>query len=141
MRLTHRASGVFLWAAARPANHLGNEILEARWWHLVVSFVHSRVRVQARVRHDPVDQIIDNGGDTINSTEALIKRRLLCRCDGRLFLPRHGGLSALIDRDPDRGRDAAFEHFDSEVVYLSKAGQQPPPPLIFKRSPVDEAIL
>ena len=30
MRLTHRASGVFLWAAARPANHFGNEILEAR---------------------------------------------------------------------------------------------------------------
>src|SRR4030095_8361070 len=80
MRLTHRASGVFLWAAARPANHFGNEILEARWWHFVVSFVHGRVHVPARVRHDPVDQIINNGGDAINSTEALIKRRLLWWC-------------------------------------------------------------
>jgi hypothetical protein len=67
-------------AAARPANHFGNEILEARWWHFVVSFVHGRVHVQARVRHDPVDQIINNGGDAINSTEALIKRRLLWWC-------------------------------------------------------------
>jgi hypothetical protein len=41
MRLTHRASGIFLRAAARPADHFGNEILETGWRDLVVSFVHS----------------------------------------------------------------------------------------------------
>src|SRR5207248_11661708 len=53
----------------------------------------------------------------------------------------NGGSSALIERDPDRGRYASFEHFDSKVVYLSEAGQQPRPALIFNRGPVDEAIL
>jgi len=41
----------------------------------------------------------------------------------------------------DRERDATFEHFDSEVVYLSKARQQPHLALILNRSPVDDAIL
>src|SRR6266404_7250602 len=89
MRLTHRASGIFLWAAARPADHFGNEILEARWRHLVVGFVHGRIRVQARVRHDPVDQIIDNGGDAINSTEALIEGRFLLDLVLAAFLVCH----------------------------------------------------
>src|SRR5438094_338653 len=63
------------------------------------------------------------------------------RCDRRLLLLGNGGSSALIDRDRDRGRDATFDHFNSEVVYLSKARQQAHSAPIFKRSPVDEAIL
>jgi hypothetical protein len=41
---------------------------------------------------------------------------------------------------PHRGHrgDASFEHFDSEVVYLSKAGQQAHPAVIFKEGPIDE---
>src|SRR6266576_6883613 len=36
MRVGHRASGVFLWAARRHPHHLGDEILEAGRWHLVM---------------------------------------------------------------------------------------------------------
>jgi hypothetical protein len=58
-----------------------------------------------------------------------------------LFPLRNAGSSALIDRDRDRGLHAAFEHFDSEVVYLREAGEQAHPALIFKRGPIDKAIL
>ena len=37
--------------------------------------------------------------------------------------------------------DTSLEDFDSEVVYLGKAGQQTHPALILKRGLVDEAIL
>ena len=62
------------------------------------------------------------------------------RFDRRLFLLRNAGSLALIDRDPDRGRDATFEYFDSKVVYLSKAGQQAQPALILNRGLVDEMV-
>jgi hypothetical protein len=58
-----------------------------------------------------------------------------------LSLPRNSGSPALIDGDPDRGIDASFEHFDSEVVYLGESGQQAHPAFIFESGPVDEAIL
>ena len=41
----------------------------------------------------------------------------------------------------DRERDATFEHFDTEVIYLGKPGQQAHPASIFERGPVDEVIL
>jgi hypothetical protein len=42
----------------------------------MMRFVHRRVRVEAGIIHDAVDKIIDDGGDAIDSTESLIKRRL-----------------------------------------------------------------
>ena len=39
-------------------------------------FVHRRVRIQARVGHNAVDEIIDHCGDVIDSTDPLIKAGL-----------------------------------------------------------------
>src|SRR2546423_13955680 len=70
---------------------------------------------------------------------------ITCCCFGvlrrsRYLPPGNGGSPALIDGDRNRGRDTTFEHFYSEVVYLSKAGQQAHPALILNRGPVDEVI-
>ena len=76
VRLTHRASRIFLRAARGPADHFGNEILEAGRRNLVMGFVHGGVRVQAGIIHDVVDKVIDHGRDAVNSTKALIEGRL-----------------------------------------------------------------
>ena len=49
VRLTHRASSIFLRTATGPADHLGNEIFEASRRHLVMRFVHRWVGVQVRI--------------------------------------------------------------------------------------------
>ena len=78
MRVGHRASGVFLWAARRHPDHLGNQIFETGWRNLVVRFVHGRVGVQARISHDAIDEIIDHRRDAINPAETLVEGRLIC---------------------------------------------------------------
>ncbi len=76
MRVGHGASGVFLGAATGPANHLGNEILEASRRNLVMRFVHGWVGVQAGITHDAIDKVIDHGRDAINSAETFVEGRL-----------------------------------------------------------------
>ena len=49
MRLTHRASGIFLRAACGPADHFRDQILEARGWYSMMRFVHGGIGVQAEV--------------------------------------------------------------------------------------------
>src|SRR5947199_8846955 len=91
MRVDHGTSGVFLWSARCHPHHLGDQILEACGRHAVMRFVHRRVRVQARVGHNAVDEIIDHCGDVIDSTKPLIKAGL------RLLLGWHGCfLSCLV---------------------------------------------
>src|SRR5207245_8903369 len=58
------------------APHLGDQMLEACGRHAVMRFVHRRVRIQARVGHNAVDEIIDHCGDVIDSTDPLIKAGL-----------------------------------------------------------------
>ena len=48
---------------------------------------------------------------------------------------------ARLDGNLDGWCDTSLEHFDSEIAYFSKAGQQAHSALIFKRAPVDEATL
>src|SRR5439155_15392686 len=45
VRLTHRASRIFLRAARSPADHFGNEVLKAGWRNLVMRFIHRWVGV------------------------------------------------------------------------------------------------
>jgi hypothetical protein len=78
MRFTHRASGIFLRAACGPADHFGNQILEACWGHSMMRFVHGRIGVQAGIGHDATDKIIDHGRDAIDPTETFIEGRLIC---------------------------------------------------------------
>src|SRR5262245_16687061 len=80
MRIGHGPSRVFLRAAGRPADHFGNEILEAGRRYLVMGFVHGGVRVQTGVCHDAVDEVIDHHSDAVNSAEALIEAGLLWLC-------------------------------------------------------------
>ena len=80
MRLTHRAPGIFLRPAARPANHLGNEIFETGCRYFVVGFVHSWVSVQAGIVHDAINQIVDDAGNAVNSAEAFVEGWLRWLC-------------------------------------------------------------
>ncbi len=70
------ATTIFLRAAGSPANHFGNEIFEAGWRHLVMSFVDSWVRIQVGVCHDAVDKVTDHDSDAVNSAEAFIEAGL-----------------------------------------------------------------
>src|SRR5262249_16894388 len=54
---------------------------------------------------------------------------------------RAGRPPTFVDRKQDGWCDTSLKNFDSEVVYLSKAGQQAHSARILKRAPVDEAIL
>ena len=51
-----------------PADHLGHEALESRGGNAMVRFVHSRIGIQSRIYHDPVDEVVYHGSDAINST-------------------------------------------------------------------------
>ena len=66
----------FLRAAGCPTNHFRDEVLEASGRHLVVSFVDCRIRVQTGVGHDPIDQVINNSRNAVDTAEALIERGL-----------------------------------------------------------------
>jgi hypothetical protein len=39
----------------------------------MVGLVHPRVRIQAGVAHDPVDEIIHHGGDAIDASESVVE--------------------------------------------------------------------
>ena len=41
----------------------------------MVCLIHTRVSIQPWVGHDPVDQVIDDGGDVIYATEPIVERR------------------------------------------------------------------
>jgi hypothetical protein len=76
MGVGHGPSRILLRAAARPADHFGSEIFKASGWHPVVGFIDRRVRVQARIGHDPVDKIVYHHSDAVYSTEAVIEAGL-----------------------------------------------------------------
>jgi len=49
-----------------PAQHLGHVVLEPRRRHSVVGLVHPWIGIEPVVRHDPVDQVVDDRGDPCN---------------------------------------------------------------------------
>jgi len=73
MRLGHGASGVFLRAASGPADHFRDQVFESRPEHAMVRFIHQGIRVQSRVGHDAVNEVIDDRGDGVDAAEALVE--------------------------------------------------------------------
>src|SRR5271166_598746 len=74
VRVEHRAPRVGLRAARRPANLLGDVVLETLGRDAVVRLVDSRVRVQPRVDHDPIDEVVDDDGDGVHASQPLVQR-------------------------------------------------------------------
>jgi hypothetical protein len=54
---------VVLWTSGRVGEHLRHEVLEPRRQHAVVRLIDARIGVQPVVDHDPVDEVVDDGGD------------------------------------------------------------------------------
>src|SRR6266511_1888215 len=47
MGVDHGPAAILLWAGGGPADHFGDEVLEASRWHSVVRLVDGGVRVEA----------------------------------------------------------------------------------------------
>src|SRR5436309_13196698 len=78
MRFRHRLARVLLWAARSPADHLGYQVLESRGRYAMVRFVYQGISIESRVDHDPVDKIVDHGGDAVNAAQPVVERSLFC---------------------------------------------------------------
>src|SRR5436309_15409075 len=78
MRFRHRLARVLLWAARSPADHLGNQVLESRWRHAMMRFIYQRISIESRVDHDPVDKVVDHGGDAVYAAKSFVERSLFC---------------------------------------------------------------
>jgi hypothetical protein len=61
---------------AGPTDLLRHQVFEAGPGDVVVGLIDQRIRIQPRVVHDPVDKIVDDGGDWINASQTLVERRL-----------------------------------------------------------------
>jgi hypothetical protein len=75
VRAAHGATAVLLGSAGGPAQHLRDQVLEARRRNAMVRFVDPRVGVQAGVGHDPVE-VVNNGGDVVHAAQSIIERWL-----------------------------------------------------------------
>ena len=64
----HRTPRIYLRATSCPTEHLRDEVLESWRRDSMVGLIHARVSVQPVVDHDPVDKVIDNGGDVVYAT-------------------------------------------------------------------------
>src|SRR5262249_10841817 len=70
-------ASVLLRPTGRPADHLGDKILEPRGRYPVMRFIDSWVRVQTRVNHDAIDEVLDNRGDTVDAAQPIIQTGLI----------------------------------------------------------------
>jgi hypothetical protein len=68
----HVAAGVLLWLARGPTHHLDDQILESGRWNFVMSVIDQRIFVQARIRHDPIDKIIDYRSYGVYAAEPVV---------------------------------------------------------------------
>jgi hypothetical protein len=55
---------------------LGHIVFEARRADPVMRFVNGGVRIQDRVVHNPINEIIDHGGDRVDPAETVIEHGL-----------------------------------------------------------------
>ena len=69
----HGTAGVLLRPTAGPADHFRDEILEACGGNTMMSLIYPWVRIQARVGHDAIDEVIHDGGDAVDTAEPLVK--------------------------------------------------------------------
>src|SRR5260370_1092839 len=76
MRLRHRLTCVFLRTICSPADHLRDQVLEARRRYAMVRFVYQGIGSQSRVDHDSVNEVVHHGSDAIYSTKSVVERGL-----------------------------------------------------------------
>src|SRR5713101_1699759 len=76
MRVRHRLTCVFLRATCSPANHLRDQVLEARRRYAMVRFVYQGIGIQSRVYHDSVNEVVHHGSDAIHATKSVVERGL-----------------------------------------------------------------
>jgi hypothetical protein len=76
VRISHRATRVVLWPTGGLAKQLGDEVFESRSRYSVMGLIYARVRIEPRIGHDPVDQVIDDGSDVVNAAKSIIQRWL-----------------------------------------------------------------
>ena len=71
MRVLHRTAGKLLRTASRPAKHFRDEVFEAWRRNTMVGLVYPWVCIQARINHDPVDEIIHHRRDAVDAITTL----------------------------------------------------------------------
>src|SRR5258708_7260078 len=76
MRVRHRLTCVFLRTAGSPADHLRDQVLEARRRYAMVRFVYQGIGSQSRVDHDSVNEVVHHGSDAIHATKSVVERGL-----------------------------------------------------------------
>src|SRR5260370_13887110 len=76
MRLRHRLTCVFLRTTCSPADHLSDQVLEARRRYAMVRFVHQGIGIQSGVYHDSVNEVVHHGSDAIHATKSVVERGL-----------------------------------------------------------------
>ena len=59
--------------ASGPADHFRDEVLKACGGNVMMGLVYAWVRIQARINHDPVDEVIHHGGDAVDTAKPLVK--------------------------------------------------------------------
>jgi len=80
VRLLHGATRVLLRPARGPTDHFRDEIFEACREDTMMGLVHPWIRIQAGIDHNPIDKVIDHGGDAVDTAEPLVKAgRILSR--------------------------------------------------------------
>src|SRR5438093_6369925 len=99
MAIAHGPAGILLRATRGPGEHFSHQELEPGWRHAMVRFVHARIRVQARVDHDAVDQVVDDGRDVIDAAQPIVERRYGCVWSST-HLPFLSGHSAAQAKNP-----------------------------------------
>jgi hypothetical protein len=75
VRLLHGTACVLLRPAGGPADHFRDEVLKACRGNAVMRLVYPWVCIQAGIDHDPVDEVIYNGSDAVDTAEAVVKAR------------------------------------------------------------------
>jgi hypothetical protein len=63
-------------AARGPANHFGYQVLKAGRQNFMVGFIYAGVRIEARINHDAIDEIVDDRCNAVDTAEPFIESGL-----------------------------------------------------------------
>src|SRR5262249_9979600 len=76
MRFEHGTAGVSLGASRCPTDHLGHVVFEASCADAVMRLINGSVRIQDRVVHNPINEVVNYGSNRIDAAETLVERGL-----------------------------------------------------------------
>ena len=75
--LAHSTPTILLRTTRGPAHHLRNQILEASRTDAVMCLINSRIRIQNKIAHHPIDEVVDDGRDSLDPAESIIEGGLV----------------------------------------------------------------